>query len=225
MRDDTHTTFSAWTSFVDVTMMAILILILINLFQYLLNQDVFEMEKIKSRKDMIWENIKEAFPEETEEGRSITKDDSSPQTLTLRFSDKILFDIGRYELTESGINIIYQLADILKDHSEFFREIKVQGHTDDLQFRDPSGYNNWDLSSDRAKTVVKAILSNLPEEEKKLLENLLVAAGYSQFHPVAESTMTISDILINSHEYTPSLGNPLNRRIDIELDFSFGEEL
>lgn len=224
MRTEKHTTFSAWTSFVDVTMMAILILILINLFQYLLNQEVFEMEKIKTRKDLIWEKIEEVFPEETRMG-IIKKDDSSPQTLTLRFSDQILFNIGKYELTETGINTIYNLTDILKEHTDFFREIKVQGHTDDLQFRDPNGYNNWDLSSDRAKTVVKAILSNLPQEEKELLENLLVAAGYSQFHPVVPPSITALDDLVNDHESTPSQGNPLNRRIDIELDFTFSEEL
>jgi len=224
MRNDNNTSFTAWASFVDVTMMTILILILINLFQYLLNQDIFKMEIIKNRKDEIWRRIEDGFPEETQQG-IITKDDSSPQMLTLRFSDRILFDRGEYKLTIEGIDVIQRLADILKEHPGYFREIKVQGHTDDLPFRNPAVYNNWDLSSDRAKSVVKAILSDLPDAEKQLMQKLLVAAGYSHFHPVTPLPTIILDLSGDPEKKNVIEGNPFNRRIDIELEFVYSEEL
>ncbi len=224
MRDDPEAIFTSWTSFVDVTMMAILILILIILFQYLLGQDIYKMETIKSRKDEIWTKIEDGFLDETRLG-IITKDDQSPQMLMLRFSDRILFDRGEHNLTEEGIQIINKLADILKEYPNYFKEIKVQGHTDDLPFRNPSVYNNWDLSADRAKSVVKAMLQNLPEKDKELLQNLLVAAGYANFHPVS-SQETLSSFLVENVSTGKKIeGNPFNRRIDIELEFLYTDDL
>ncbi len=209
-----------WPPFVDITFMTILILILMNLLQFVLNQDIFKMEEIEKRKAIIWDTIQTEFPRECY-NKIITKNDDSPQMLLIRFSDRILFERGKYDLTTEGEDIIQRLALLITDYTDFFRAVKVQGHTDDLQFRNPEIYNNWDLSSDRAKTVVKAIIKGLPEKERERFQKLLVAAGYSQFHPVQTTT---PDEAFDRYTGNELEGNPLNRRIDIEFEFLYSGE-
>jgi chemotaxis protein MotB len=113
--------------------------------------------------------------------------------------DKILFDSGEASLTERGAEVLTRLGGVLVGVEG--RTIQVSGHTDDSP---PSSRlaatfpTNWELSVARAVNVVRFL-----QEKAKVPARRLVAAGYSETHPVASNA-------------TPK-GRARNRRIEILL--------
>lgn len=105
--------------------------------------------------------------------------------LVVDVSDKVLFATGQAELSERGQKVITKLADSLK---ELPREsvFQVGGHTDnqaikseEVKARFPT---NWELSAARATNVVRFL-----EETCEVPGERLVAAGFSQYRPVASN--------------------------------------
>ncbi|MEA4848894.1 MAG: OmpA family protein [Clostridiaceae bacterium] len=99
--------------------------------------------------------------------------------LLVRFLDNVLFDSGKADLTPSAREIINKVAEIIKQND---RNIRVEGHTDNVPintFRFPS---NWELSTTRAVNVVKYLI-----EENGIAAYRMSASGYSDQHPVADN--------------------------------------
>lgn len=220
---------SFWPSFADVTMAVILILVLLFLLQLVGQRDVFSMDLLNRQKKQVWGSIQDTFHEEVAIGRIkqtisanpqaddndvLKKTTPQPQFLTITFSDQILFETGEFQLKPQGRQIILQLATVFQQHLGLFRAIKVQGHTDDQPFRS-ADRDNWDLSADRAKSVVRTLIEGVGVADRREFQARLVAAGYSEFHPIAPN---------QSDEVSGQpIGNELNRRIDIELEFYYSE--
>jgi chemotaxis protein MotB len=121
--------------------------------------------------------------------------------LVIDVSDKVLFAVGEAELSERGQKVITKLAESLKalpDKSVF----QVGGHTDNQPIKSEAVKakfpTNWELSAARATNVVRFL-----EETAGIPGERLVAAGFSQFRPVAA----------NNKEKNRSK----NRRIEIAL--------
>ena len=121
--------------------------------------------------------------------------------LVVNVSDKVLFDVGKAELSKRGQKVITKLADSLKslpDESVF----QVGGHTDNQPIKSQEVLDNfptnWELSAARATTVVRFL-----EETCEVPGERLVAAGFSQFRPVAKNSKP--------------KGRAKNRRIEIAL--------
>lgn len=96
----------------------------------------------------------------------------------LQLPEKILFPSGRAELTAEGKRTTEQLAELLKHIEE--HQLMVTGHTDDRPLASSSPFDtNWELSTQRAVSVVKALASRgVPAPN-------LAAAGYAEHAPVA----------------------------------------
>jgi chemotaxis protein MotB len=76
--------------------------------------------------------------------------------------------------------------------------LRVDGHTDNSPLSGTGRYrDNWELSSARATSVVKHLIS------QGVPANRLVAAGFGEFQPIAEGD-------------TPDVRNQ-NRRIELKL--------
>jgi chemotaxis protein MotB len=75
-------------------------------------------------------------------------------------------------------------------------DVRVEGHTDNMPIHNDEFDSNWELSSARATRIARIILAlrAIPPER-------LSAAGYAEFHPVADNT-------------TPE-GRAQNRRVDL----------
>ena len=218
---DSDDYINVWPSFTDMNFMIILVLFFIIILQHITEQDVFKMETIAGRKKEVWNAIRDAFPVQTDDSiQIITKNDESPQMLTIHFSNKILFPLGKADsdtIKEEGKRILQALAGVIVNFDGYFREIKVQGHTDNVPYTNVEEvYSNWDLSSDRATKVVKTIISGMPQEKRKEYEKLLVAAGYSEYKPRADNLFD---------EKGKPKGNEMNRRIDIEFEFEYESTL
>ncbi|MEM5474542.1 peptidoglycan -binding protein [Hoeflea sp. AS60] len=119
------------------------------------------------------------------------------------FQSEVLFPSGGNELNPAGME---QMAKLAAAIIELAREIpdeinwvlRVDGHTDNVPLSGNGRYaDNWELSSARATSVVKYLIS------EGVPANRLVAAGFGEFQPIAEGD-TDAD-------------HATNRRIELKL--------
>ncbi len=95
-------------------------------------------------------------------------------------SDKMLFKTGRYEVTERAKAVLGKVARVLLSHPEI--EFMVEGHTDDVPYRDGLLLDNWDLSVKRATSVVRIL-----QYEYNIPPAKMTAAGRGEFVPISDN--------------------------------------
>ncbi|UVC07657.1 peptidoglycan -binding protein [Rhizobium sp. TH2] len=119
------------------------------------------------------------------------------------FQSEVLFPSGGNELNDPGKAEMSKLAQALLDlakeiPAEINWVLRVDGHTDSVPLSGTGKYaDNWELSSARATSVVKFLISQGVPADR------LVAAGFGQYQPIAEGD---SDEARNQ-----------NRRIELKL--------
>jgi chemotaxis protein MotB len=109
---------------------------------------------------------------------------------------QVLFPSGSAELTDDGQKSLAEVAHILRVMRG--RHFIVAGHTDNVPVATDHFANNWELSTARAVTVTGALVRGGLRPEQ------LVAAGYSEYDPIARNTS--------------EAGRQKNRRIEIMLE-------
>lgn len=92
-------------------------------------------------------------------------------------TDNVLFGSGAADITPEGAQMIGVVASTL---NEFTNRIVVEGHTDKRPLR-REGYDNWDLSVDRAVSVIKLL-----RDQYGIDSDRLTAAGFGERRPIAE---------------------------------------
>lgn len=102
------------------------------------------------------------------------------------FQSEVLFGSGSAELETGGRDQLAKLADTLLDISakippELNWIMRVDGHTDKIPIFTAQFPSNWELSSARAISVVKFLVSQGVPADR------LVAAGFGEFHPLDDS--------------------------------------
>jgi chemotaxis protein MotB len=95
-------------------------------------------------------------------------------------SDKLLFSTGKYEVTPSAKAVLGKVATVLMNQPDI--EFMVEGHTDNVPYRQGVLLDNWDLSVKRATAVVR-ILQN----EYNIPAAKMTAAGRGEYVPVASN--------------------------------------
>jgi chemotaxis protein MotB len=119
------------------------------------------------------------------------------------FQSEVLFASGEAVLNTGGEGQLDQLAAALKEISDAIPTdidwiLRVDGHTDVRPISTLQFPSNWELSSARAISVVKALVrAGIPPER-------LVAAGFGQFQPIDPGNDEIA--------------YRRNRRIEFKLD-------
>lgn len=98
----------------------------------------------------------------------------------ISITDKLLFRSGSYEVTARAREVLGKVAKVLKDRPEF--EALVEGHTDNVPYRNGVLLDNWDLSVKRATSVVRILTG-----EHKVNPAQLIAAGRGEFIPVVNN--------------------------------------
>jgi len=118
--------------------------------------------------------------------------------LTVNMVDSILFDSGKAEVKEGGLEILGKVISILKDVND--KSIRIEGHTDNVKIigklaqRYPT---NWELSAARAINVARYL------QDQGMDPGQLSAVAYGEWKPVATN---------DTEE-----GKAKNRRIEINL--------
>lgn len=97
--------------------------------------------------------------------------------LTVNLMDKILFDSGKSAIKPEGKRVLDKIATTFLNRYPD-REIRVEGHTDNVPFRG-SLLNNWDLSTERAISAVRYL-----QEHAKVAPARLAAVGYAYHRPI-----------------------------------------
>lgn len=118
---------------------------------------------------------------------------------TIGIRGSVLFDLNSAELRAEGSALLAQMAGPLGGYLARRDEVlMISGFTDDLQIRKGPlrpYQDNWELSVQRAVTVVRALIdAGVPEHN-------LFAAGFGQNHPIVP----------NDNE----LNRAKNRRVEI----------
>lgn len=93
-------------------------------------------------------------------------------------SDKLLFDSGRYNVTDRAKEVLGKVATVVKNKPDI--EFLVEGHTDDQDIKTSMFEDNWDLSVKRATSVVRILQDEFDVEPSRM-----TAAGRSYYVPVA----------------------------------------
>ena len=115
--------------------------------------------------------------------------------MLIALPDDVLFDSGKTEVKPAGQVALGKVAQVLATVTD--RKFLVAGHTDNVPIRHGRFKSNWELSTARAIEVTNFLVQNGMKPE------VLAAAGYSEFDPVAPND-------------TPA-NKGLNRRIEIVL--------
>jgi len=95
-------------------------------------------------------------------------------------SDKLLFVTGKYEVTQQAKEVLGKVAKVLMNQPEI--EFMVEGHTDNVPYRQGVLLDNWDLSVKRATSVVR-ILQN----EYGIPPAKMTAAGRGEYVPLNDN--------------------------------------
>jgi len=118
------------------------------------------------------------------------------------FQSEVLFAPGQADIGPTGQNQLAQLAVALADIAAKIPDdinwvLQVDGHTDNLPVRAGRYTDNWDLSTERALSVVRfLVMQGVPAQR-------LAATGYGEFQPLASGD-TAAD-------------RRLNRRIELKI--------
>ncbi|MBT5940008.1 MAG: peptidoglycan -binding protein [Rhodospirillaceae bacterium] len=118
------------------------------------------------------------------------------------FQSEVLFTTGSAELGTEGKTQITQLAGTLKDITKKIPPkiewvLRVDGHTDAVPIKTSRFPSNWELSTARAISVVKYLVS------QGILPTNLAATGFGEFQPIDPRDDEIA--------------NRRNRRIELKL--------
>ncbi len=108
---------------------------------------------------------------------TITQD---PGGIHIRGENKVFFALGQAKLSKNGQNVLDKVGRSIK-RSYGDRQIRVEGHTDDIPVRKirhlyPS---NWELSTARACTVVRYLVDKVGVPPRTIFP-----AGYSYHRPI-----------------------------------------
>jgi chemotaxis protein MotB len=115
--------------------------------------------------------------------------------MIIALPNDVLFDSGKTAIKPDGQAALAQVAQVLAGIPD--RHFLVAGDTDDVPIHTSRFPSNWELSTARAVEVVKLLV------DKGVKPEVLAAAGYGQFDPVAPN---------DSPEHRAQ-----NRRIEIVL--------
>ncbi|MDH7460327.1 OmpA family protein [Chitinophagaceae bacterium 26-R-25] len=113
----------------------------------------------------------------------------------ISLQDKLLFKSGSAVLDDRGKEALGTVASVLNQDTSI--KIMVLGHTDSVAFK-KSYKDNWQLSTERANTIVRILRDSYSVDPARL-----TAAGRSKYAPVADNA-------------TPE-GRASNRRTEIIL--------
>jgi chemotaxis protein MotB len=116
--------------------------------------------------------------------------------LVINIDDKVLFDSGSASLKPEVRQTLEVIADILARNDK--SGIIIEGHTDNVPIRTYRFRDNWQLSTERALSVVEFILNRT-----KLNPTRISVQGFGEYKPVAPN-----DTKENKQ---------LNRRVDIVI--------
>jgi chemotaxis protein MotB len=144
-----------------------------------------------------FESIRRLIEERTREAGMVgqihvSQDDDR---IVIRLADNLVFPSASADVRPEALPLLAIVAEAVNANRQ---EIRVEGHTDNIPLSTDRYASNWELSSARATAVLRLMADEFGVDPARMH-----AAGYGEFHPVANNL-------------TPE-GRALNRRADVVL--------
>lgn len=93
----------------------------------------------------------------------------------VNISDKMLFSSGSFRLSSRANEVLGKIAQIIQSRPDL--EVMIEGYTDNVSINTECLTDNWDLSTKRATSVVRALQGTF-----KIDPNRLIAAGRGEYN-------------------------------------------
>jgi chemotaxis protein MotB len=118
-------------------------------------------------------------PEHFQNKLTVTQNDHG---IVITIADNLMFESGRAVIRPEALPVLEGLAEVLRDHISSVKEVRVQGHTDNVPIRSAVFPSNWELSAVRAVIVTRVLteLYHVPPER-------VSAAGFAEFKPMTDN--------------------------------------
>lgn len=113
--------------------------------------------------------------------------------IVLQLDETILFDTGRSQLKPHSENILNTINTII---TNIDNDVLIEGNTDNIPINNSEYASNWELSTDRAVSIVRYFV-----ETKGLSPTRFSVKGYGEFKPLVAND-------------TPE-NRSINRRVDV----------
>ena len=114
--------------------------------------------------------------------------------LVITFVAEVLFSSGKAKLKDASLPILNKVVKILKEEVSA-NKIGIEGHTDNEPIKHSKWKSNWELSAQRALSVLYYL------ESRGINPVRLSAIGYGEYQPIASNATTE--------------GKQTNRRVEI----------
>ncbi|MBU1122254.1 MAG: OmpA family protein [Candidatus Omnitrophota bacterium] len=149
-----------------------------------------QLDSLKNAKNVLEEKL---FQEIKDKQVRLKMEDKG---LVITFVAEVLFDSGKAELRKESFSSLTKVIKIL-NKEVLSHDIGIEGHTDNEPIKHSGWKSNWELSSQRALSVLHYL------QDSGVNPRRLAAIGYGEFRPVASN---------NTEE-----GMQLNRRVEIVI--------
>jgi len=150
-----------------------------------------ELEELRRTRSLLEEKLSEEI------GNQKVRVSMQEKGLVITFVAEVLFDSGKAVLKNDSLPILDKVVEILNSKDVIEHEIGIEGHTDNQPIKYSGWKSNWELSSQRALTVLHYL------EKKGVDPKRMSHTGYGEYRPVASNA-------------TPE-GRKLNRRVEIVI--------
>ncbi|MCF8039614.1 MAG: flagellar motor protein MotB [Desulfohalobiaceae bacterium] len=131
--------------------------------------------------------------------------------IVLRIKEKILFAPGSTSLKKGGGSVLQKVAALV---SPLPFDMRIEGHTDNTPYG-VEGRTNWDLSVQRAITVLKYYVGN-----KQLSLDRLSAVGYGDTKPLVPNDSPENRALNRRVEFVLEAGGDYRKTLPYLIDSS-----
>jgi chemotaxis protein MotB len=115
----------------------------------------------------------------------------------ITFVADILFDSGKAKLRSEALAMMDKVAVVLNENVADLK-VGIEGHTDNEPIKVSGWKSNWELSAERALSVLYYLSENKSVDPKRLS-----VIGYGEYQPVADN---------GTRE-----GRKLNRRVEVVI--------
>lgn len=128
--------------------------------------------RLPEKQQVVWQNLTHTLSELGQVGdiTLVTREEG----ILLEIRDTALFASGTAQPAAQADNILARIADVLEKDTNL---VVVEGHTDNVPIRTTQYPSNWELSSARAASVVRAL------QEHGISPNRMTASGLAETKP------------------------------------------
>jgi len=149
-----------------------------------------ELQELREAKGFLEDRLSQEI-----EGKKV-KLTLAQKGLVITFVAEVLFNSGKAKLREDSLPILDKVVEVLKETVPA-NKVGIEGHTDNEPIKHSRWKSNWELSAQRALSVVHHL------ERRGVVSGRLSAVGYGEYQSVA-SNDTVE-------------GRQLNRRVEIVI--------